>query len=162
VRTIPLLLTIAVLELGARAAVAQRVTAWEVGMASLDEDVRLLQVGYRASWVNPGHVGVDFSVAASPVGLLSLFIHGALDLDAAYAVVLDSATSLHLRAGGTAFVAASQYGAGLTGGFNVGFGIVGRTSATSGIRLDVVQRWFPTEYETYSATSVTVGIAVFR
>lgn len=161
-RTIPLLITVAVLELGARAAVAQRVTAWEVGMASLGEDVRIVQVGYRASWLDPGHAGVDFSVAASPVGLLSLLVHGALDLDAAYAVVLDSATSLHLRAGGTAFVHASQYGAGFIGGFNVGFGIVGRTSATSGIRVDVVQRWFPGEYRTYSATSVTVGIAVFR
>jgi hypothetical protein len=138
-----------------------RVTAWEVGVASLAEDEQLLQMGYRASWVEPGSVGVEVSVAASPVALMSLLIHGAVDLDAAYRVALDPGVALVGRAGGTALVWAGQ-AAGSALGYNLGVGLVGRGPGKGGVRLDVVRRWFPTEQGTRSVTSFTIGVVVFR
>jgi hypothetical protein len=139
-----------------------RVTAWEVGVASLGEDAQLLQMGYRASWVEPRSVGVEVSVAASPIALMALLIHGAVDLDAAYVVPLDPGVALVGRAGGTALFWAGQWSAGSALGYNAGLGLVGRGPGKGGVRLDVVRRWFPTEQGTRSVTSFTIGVAVFR
>lgn len=139
-----------------------RLTAWEVGVASLGEDGQLLQMGYRAAWVEPRSAGVEVAVASSPVGLMALLIHGAIDVDAMYGVALDPAVSLIGRAGGTALVWAGHGGAGSALGYNVGFGLVARGSGKGAVRLDIVRRWFPTQDGTRSVTSFTIGIAAFR
>lgn len=143
-------------------AAAQRVTAWEVGVASLDEGVRVLQLGYRASWTAPGTLGVDVGVATAPVGLLAFLVHGAVDLDFAYEVNLDPNVTLAGRAGGTALVWFGQETAGVAPAYNVGVGLVGRSGEKGAIRVDIVRRWFPGEYSELSVTSLTVGVGVFR
>lgn len=139
-----------------------RLTAWEVGVASVNGEGSLLQVGYRASWVEQNKLGVDVAVATSPVALMSLYILAAVDLDGVYAVGIDPHVTLVGRAGGTGVVAFGRRDAELVHGYNVGLGLLARDSGASGLRLDFVHRWFPTEYEPYQVTSFTVGVVVYR
>jgi hypothetical protein len=123
------------------------------------------QVGFRVASTTPHRLGLDFSIATTPLSLPLGAIVVASDLDITYPIPLGNGVVVTPRAGGSALGAVllggsdSDAGAAGTIGYNVGLGLVVQATSSTAIRVDYTQRRFNDQVE---ISSFTIGFVWTR
>ena len=145
-------------------AVAQQAMSFDLGVLgpanSFQTNPALVQVGLRVATVRPETVGVDFALATLPVAATYGVLLLGADLDASWTVALSEGVRLMPRVGASsAFGVAlgEDGGAGGALGYNVGIGLLQRTSPTTAVRLDYTYRRFGIDRESLALSSLTIG-----
>jgi hypothetical protein len=141
-----------------RASAAQLAKWFELGLPAVSPNearVEFLILGFRAGSLKPLVPGIDCSIVTLPVALTQGILVFGAGLDVAFPIRFGGATLIP-RVGGSALIEGSawQGGAEVTTGYNAGVGLVGRTSATTGVRLDVTHHWLEGNLR---VTIVTLG-----
>jgi hypothetical protein len=128
-----------------RTSAAQLAKWFELGLPAVSPNearIELLLLGVRVGSLKPLVPGIDCSIVTLPVALTQGVVVLGTGLDVTFPIRLGGAT-LTPRLGGSALIYGSvqERGAEVTTGYNAGLGLVGRTSATTGVRLDITHHW---------------------
>jgi hypothetical protein len=127
------------------ASAAQLAKWFELGLPAVgpnETSIELLLLGFRVGSLKPLVPGIDCSIVGLPVALTQGVVVFGAGLDVTLPIRFGGAT-LAPRVGGSALIrgSAEQRGAEVTTGYNAGVGLVARTSATTGVRLDITRHW---------------------
>lgn len=129
----------------------------EIGTVTAFEDA-LIQLGFRATPALAGRGGVDVAAAVFPDALADGVFFSMLDLDLTFGTRLAEDAILYPRFGASALVRAGGDGGGGVFGYNLGAGVLARTSPALGVRIDYTHRRFTSGGETVPFSSISFGI----
>jgi hypothetical protein len=147
--------------LGSPRASAAQLAKWlELGLPAVapnQASVDLRLIGFRVGSIRPLVLGVDCSIATLPVALTRGVVVLGSVLDLTFPIPVSRWATLTPRVGGSALVLGGLgelSGVGVTTGYNAGVGLVGRTSPTTAVRLDITHHWFA---DNLGVAIVTIG-----
>lgn len=136
---------------------AQRAESLEAGLLTSFEDAAFV-MGYRATSVKQGRAGVDFTVATAPQAYADGFVNLFMHVDLTGSISVGSRSWLLPRAGLSVLAVAGEDN-GAAPGFNVGIGLLGRSSERHGLRFDVTHMRLIGEDGGIGVTTFAVGYA---
>ena len=156
-----LALVLSLLSLQAEPSQRQSAIALELGATALGDEFdsdALLEAGVRFGSLKPKQLNADVRLTTFPQGLAEGFVLLSADVDAAYVLPLGKDVVATPRVGLTGLAGGGSEGGGAVWGANVGFGIVVRSTASVGVRLDYGYRRYLSDDSGFSASSFSFGI----